>query len=107
MSERTTAQELDELVRAAAAAADGVWTTTVLAAAVLDLEQTAGAPLGDTGADPTVVLQRRLGRAHRLLARDAEAVDPDRVRRHRQALVGPAPQPAVDVPAPVDACRTR
>lgn len=57
-----------ELADAAATAGDGSATRAALAGVVRGLERAAGSPLGAAEQDPLVVLQRRLGRAHRLLA---------------------------------------
>lgn len=84
---------LDQLAHAAAEAPDTRWTTTVLAAAVLDLECAAGASLGVAECDPLVVLQRRIGRVHRLLATAPGATNPERVQAHLRALRHPAPAP--------------
>ena len=62
---RDLSEALNDLAQHAAVSAD----RAALAAAVLRLEQAAGAPLGGADLDPPVVLRRRVGRAHRLLAR--------------------------------------
>lgn len=84
---------LDQLAHAAAEAPDTRWTTTVLAAAVLDLECAAGASLGVAECDPLVVLQRRIGRVHRLLATAPSATNYERVQSHLRALRHPAAEP--------------
>jgi hypothetical protein len=61
MSDADLMRALDELVHAAAHSRDDDRTATVLAAAVVELESAAHAPLGPSGADPLVLLQRRLG----------------------------------------------
>lgn len=93
MAENTTlAAALAQLAHAAAEAPDTRWTVTALAAAVTDLEHAAGASLGATEHDPLVVLQRRLGRAHRLLTA-TPATTAEVVQAHLQALHHPATPP--------------
>jgi hypothetical protein len=80
---------LHELTAAAAHACDDARTRAVLAVVVRQLEHAAAAELGDTAGEPLVVLQRRLGRAHRLLAgsrAQAAALDADHVRGLVSAL---------------------
>ena len=81
------ASALDELVVAAAAALDHARARAALSAVVLSLESATGSSLGPTARDPLVVLQRRLGRAHRLLATGRSgAVTADEVRGHLATL---------------------
>lgn len=83
---------LDELVTAAAAARDDVRSRAALASVVLSLERSAGSSLGTTAGDPLVVLQRRLGRAHRLLATGGSgAVTSEEVRGHVATLCSRVP----------------
>lgn len=108
-TEPTLQNALDQLMHAAAEAPDTRWTARVLASAVVDLERAAGAGLGAADQDPLVVLHRRLGRAHRLLAVARSNVDLDAVRAHLQALHQPAgtarAEPADDAaPALAHAC---
>ena len=78
------------LAAAAEQARDDVRTRAVLAAVVERLEHAAGADLGDTAVDPLVVLQRRFGRAHALLARRlGTAVEPDLLRGLAAAVMAP------------------
>lgn len=89
-----TTTALERLAHAAAEAVDDGWTIVALAAAVTDLERVAVAELGPAEHDPLVVMQRRLGRVHRLLA----AAEPgdlrvEVVRAHLLALSGAAPAP--------------
>lgn len=99
MSNTTTlASALEELVHAAAEAPDSAAVTTVLATAVVDLERASGASLGPVGRESLVVLQRRLGRVHRLLLDTPGTTSPDRVRAHLRALCRPAPAPASPAP---------
>lgn len=94
MAEETTlAGALDRLAQAAAEAPDDRWTVTVLAAAVRDLEHAAGAGLGAVECDPLVVLQRRLGRVHRLLVAQPGATAVEVVLAHLGALAGAPPAP--------------
>ncbi|MEJ5867045.1 hypothetical protein WDV85_04735 [Pseudokineococcus sp. 5B2Z-1] len=71
-------QDLDDLADAAAGA-EGHLGAEVLAGAVARLEALAGAPLGPVAGEPLVVLQRRAGRALRLLAARTPAVDGGRL----------------------------
>ncbi len=83
---------LDELAGAAAATQDDACARTALSAVVLSLESSAGSSLGPTEGDPLVVLQRRLGRAHRLLATGRSgAVTAGEVSAHLATLCWPAP----------------
>ena len=94
MSYADLTRALDQLVDCAAHPQDAGRTSTVLAAAVVDLERAAGCALGPAGADPLVVLQRRLGRVHRLLLAVPDRVDAARVRTYVDALAcGPAAEP--------------
>ena len=78
---------LHELVTAAAAIRDDVCGRAGLAVVVLSLECSAGGSLGTTDGDPLVVLQRRLGRAHRLLeTAGSGALAADDVRGHLVTL---------------------
>ena len=86
---------LDELAQAAASTRDAA-RTTILAAAVVDLEHAAGAGLGAADDDPLVLLQRRLARVHRLLLDAPADIDAARVRRHADALRHPLPHPGPD-----------
>jgi hypothetical protein len=86
---RTTtdlATALDELAQVAATTQDAARATTALAAAVVDLETAAGAGLGVAAGDPLVLLQRRLGRVHRLLLDAPAGVDAADIGRHVDAL---------------------
>ncbi len=85
---------LEDLVGAAAAAADDAGGRAALAAVVRSLESSAESSLGTTAGDPLVVLQRRLGRAHRLLAVDPSGtLTAGELRRHLATLCTPAPVP--------------
>lgn len=97
--EMTVAGMLDELVHAAAEASETQWSRSVLATAVAELEHAAGASLGAAESDSFVLLHRRLGRAHGLLTAAPGAATCDMVRRHLQALGGPA---RTSAPAPAD-----
>ncbi len=100
MSDQTTLMgALDQLAHAAAEAPETRWTTTVLATAVADLEHAARASLGAAEHDPLVMLHRRLGRAHRLLAAEPGSLSLELVRAHLQALRRPAHTPR---PVPAD-----
>ena len=93
---------LEELVGAAAAVADDACGRAALAAVVRSMESSAESSLGTTAGDPLVVLQRRLGRAHRLLAVDPSAtLTPGELRRHLATLSEPAPVPPRTHPARV------
>jgi hypothetical protein len=103
-ADRTTthlATALEELAQAAASTQDAARTTSLLAAAVVDLEGAAGAGLGAAADDPLVLLQRRLGRVHRLLLDAPAGVDAARVGRHVDAL-----RRACAAPQRHDAART-
>ena len=90
---------LDELVHAAADLKDTGRAVAVLAAAVVDLESATGSGLGPADADPLVLLQRRLGRLHRLLLAAPGRVAPARLRTHLAALgCAPATEPAPGCP---------
>lgn len=85
---------LHQLAAAAAHACDDRRTRAVLAVVVQHLEAAAGSELGASAQEPFVVLQRRLGRAHRLLAaatRPVAALDVDHVRGLARALDGRPP----------------
>ena len=86
MSYAELTRALDELVRAAADAQDDSWTAAVLAAAVVDLEGAIGSGLGPAAGDPLVVLQRRLGRVHRLALAAPHRVDVLGLRSHLHSL---------------------
>ena len=84
------AAPLDGLAAAAEQATDDARTRAVLAAVVERLEDAAGAGLGDAGSDPLVVLQRRFGRAHALLAARAPAgLEPGLLRELARAVEAP------------------
>lgn len=89
---------LEQLVHTTAEAPGDPWTMRALASVVADLERAAGAGLGPTEHDSLVMLQRRMGRAHRLLVADPGAASLERVRLHLQALRQEAPAPGI-VPA--------
>ena len=94
MSDAHLTRALDELAQAAAHPCGDARTATVLAAAVVELESAADAPLGPSGADPLVLLQRRLGRVHRLVLAAPGKVDAARVQSYLEALrCGPLPLP--------------
>ena len=90
MADETTLQGvLDQLVHAAAEAPPTCWARAVLASAVTDLEQVAGASLGAADQDSMVMLQRRLGRVHRLLTGapgSPGSPGASRIRAHLEAL---------------------
>ena len=87
MADETTLQGvLDQLVHAAAEAPPTCWARAVLASAVTDLEQVAGASLGAADQDSMVMLQRRLGRVHRLLTGAPGSPGASRIRAHLEAL---------------------
>ena len=94
-------QALDRLAAAADSAHDDARTRAVLAVVVQRLEDAADAGLGDTSLDPLVVLQRRFGRAHALLAAQRpDDVDADLLHGLARALRpeladggGPSPRP--------------
>ncbi len=99
MSYADLSRALDELVHAAADPEDTGRATVVLAAAVADLERATGDGLGPSTADPLVVLQRRLGRLHRLLLAGPGRVDAARVRSYADALrCGPVAEPLAGCP---------
>ena len=99
MSDADLMRALDELVHAAAHPRDDDRTATVLAAAVVELESAADAPLGPSGGDPLVLLQRRLGRLHRLLLAAPGTVDAARVQSYLDALrCGPVERPVGGCP---------
>ena len=100
MSQTDLARALDDLAHAAADAQDTGRATAVLAAAVVHLERIAEAGLGPTGGEPLVLLQRRVGRLHRLLLAAPERVDAARVQAYVDALLGvPAPDRSADCTA--------
>jgi predicted transcriptional regulator len=91
---------LDGLAVAAERARDDGRTRAVLAAVVQRLEDAADAGLGDADGDPLVVLQRRFGRAHALLAaRPAADLEPDLLRSVAAAVAAPAASAAAVRPA--------
>lgn len=94
MTHEILTNALDQLADAAASAPENSRTTTVLAMAVMDLERAANASLGTADGDPLVVLHRRLGRAHRLLAAESGALSLALVRTHLQALRRPTRTPS-------------
>jgi hypothetical protein len=99
MSHTQLAEALDALAQAAANPCGDGRTATVLAAAVGELESAADASLGPSGADPLVLLQRRLGRVHRLLLAVPGKVDAARVQCYLDALrCGPVPRPVAGCP---------
>lgn len=67
MATTALADRLDRLAERAATSPHDEGGRAWLAPVVQELELRAGAPLGGTGTDPVVVLQRRLDRARRLL----------------------------------------
>jgi hypothetical protein len=81
MTSQTVRAALDEL---ADAVANERCSVVALATVVLALEESAGAPLGETGTEPLIVLQRRFARAHRRL-RDG-AISSGEVLGHLTAL---------------------
>jgi hypothetical protein len=86
------ADALDGLAAAAEQAGDDPCTRAVLAVVVQRLEESAGVGLGETCADPLVVLQRRFGRAHARLAAGGTG-DTDLLLGLARAL---QPQPSQD-----------
>lgn len=87
-SRRDLSVSLNKLAQTAADATETRWTLSVLARVVRELETAAGAnaELGDTEQEPLVVLQRRLGRVHRLLLAGSTTQTPAAVQAQTNAL---------------------